>query len=68
MASVTPSAGSPFAPPTTISPPERNADAPQVAIDQSGQAIAVWRDLGPSKPNTRGSNREPLLYATATLG
>ena len=66
-ASATPSASSPFAPPTTISPPGRNAEAPQIAIDQSGHAIAVWRDLGPSKPNTRGPNREPLLYATDTL-
>ena len=64
---MTPSASSPFAPPTTISPPGRNAEAPQVAIDQGGHAIAVWRDLGPNEPNTRGSNSKPLLYGTATL-
>jgi hypothetical protein len=60
-------ARSQFAAPETISPRTRGGGTPEVAIDQRGEAIAVWHDLGPATPNTPGSTREPLLYATAAL-
>jgi hypothetical protein len=66
-ASVAPGARSQFAPPKPISARGRAAGPPEVAIDQRGDAIAVWLDLGPIKPTTPGSTRDPLLYATAVL-
>lgn len=66
-AAVAAGARSQFAPPKTISPRRRGAGTPEVAIDQRGEAIAMWPDLGPATPNTPGPTREPLLYATAAL-
>jgi hypothetical protein len=66
-ATVTPVAGPALSAVAAISPQGRDADVPAVALDSRGDAIALWWDMGPSKPGTSGSDRMPLLYATAKL-